>query len=458
MTVCESHASLPSLVQRFFADWLIAQREASPHTVASYRDTFRLLLAYATRQLARQPTDLSVADIDADLVAGFLAFVEDDRKNSIRTRNVRRAAIRGFFRFVAIREPALLLHCQRVLAIPAKRQTKRTVDFLEREEAAALLAMPDLSTSIGRRDRNLLLVALQTGLRVSELTSRMSAAAARAARIGRRRCAATAPRHWLSGSRNEPAPRTNPCSRATASGASAGMESNGSCASTPGWHRRPARRWRANGSARTRCATPPPWNCSRAESAARSSLCGLATSQRKRRTSTCTPTCRSRNRRWIGQGRWKCPRESTGPTTSCWRSSTPFDLFYADNPTGAARSFNGLGRTVGIKRLSAYTGSCRYRHDPVERALRPVPLGKRNWLFASSEVGAQRVGIIQSLLVTCRLHEVDAYTYLVDVLQRISVHPASRAIELTPRMWKSLFADDPLRSDLGPRQHDPPPH
>ena len=90
MKVCESHASLPSLVQRFFADWLIAQREASPHTVASYRDTFRLLLAYATRQLARQPTDLSVADIDADLVAGFLAFVEDDRKNSIRTRNVRR--------------------------------------------------------------------------------------------------------------------------------------------------------------------------------------------------------------------------------------------------------------------------------------------------------------------------------------------------------------------------------
>ena len=95
----------------------------------------------------------------------------------------------------------------------------------------------------------------------------------------------------------------------------------------------------------------------------------------------------------------------------------------------------------------------------MERALCAIPLGKKNWLFTSSEVGAQRVGIIQSLLVTCRLHEVDAYTYLVDVLQRISVHPASRAIELTPRMWKSLFADDPLRSDLGQRQrqHDPPP-
>ena len=104
-------------------------------------------------------------------------------------------------------------------------------------------------------------------------------------------------------------------------------------------------------------------------------------------------------------------------------------------------------------------GSCRYRHDPVERAPRPTPLGKRNWLFASSEAGAQRVGIIQTLLVTCRPHEVDAYTYLIDVLhQRISMYPANRAIELTPRRWKSLFADNPLRSDLGPHNHDPPPH
>ena len=94
----------------------------------------------------------------------------------------------------------------------------------------------------------------------------------------------------------------------------------------------------------------------------------------------------------------------------------------------------------------------------LERALRPIPLGKRNWLFTSSEVGAQRVGIIQSLLVTCRLHAVDSYTYLVDVLQRISVHPAKQATELTPRMWKSLFADAPLRSDLGPHHHDPPSH
>lgn len=168
MTARENHA-LPAHVQRFFAERLIAQKEASPHTVASYRDTFRLLLDYASRQLARQPTDLLVTDIDANLVAGFLSFVEDTRKNGVRTRNVRRSAIRSFFHFVASREPALLLHCQQILAIPAKRQDKRTVDFLDRAEAAALLATPDLSTSIGRRDRNLLLLALQTGLRVSEL-------------------------------------------------------------------------------------------------------------------------------------------------------------------------------------------------------------------------------------------------------------------------------------------------
>ena len=94
----------------------------------------------------------------------------------------------------------------------------------------------------------------------------------------------------------------------------------------------------------------------------------------------------------------------------------------------------------------------------LDRAFRAIPMGKRNWLFTSTEIGAQRVGIIQSLLATCRLHAVDSYTYLGDVLQRISMHPAKQAIELTPRMWKSLFADAPLRSDLGPHHHDPPTH
>ena len=161
--------ALPAYVQSFFADRLIAQQQASPHTVTSYRDTFRLLLNYACERIGREPTDLLVTDIDADLVARFLCFVEHSRQNSARTRNVRRSAIRGFFRFVAIREPALLHQCQQVLAIPAKRHDKRLIDYLDQAEAAALLAEPDLSTWIGRRDKTLLLVALQTGLRVSEL-------------------------------------------------------------------------------------------------------------------------------------------------------------------------------------------------------------------------------------------------------------------------------------------------
>ena len=94
----------------------------------------------------------------------------------------------------------------------------------------------------------------------------------------------------------------------------------------------------------------------------------------------------------------------------------------------------------------------------VERALRPIPMGKRNWLFASTEVGAKRVGIIQSLLITCRLHDVDPHTYLVDALQRIGEHRAKDVAELTPRVWKSLFAHDPLPSALGHHPHEPPPH
>ena len=106
--------------------------------------------------------------------------------------------------------------------------------------------------------------------------------------------------------------------------------------------------------------------------------------------------------------------------------------------------------------LDAAEGAIDTNH--LERAPRPMPLGKRNGLFTSSAVGAQRVGIIRSLRVACRLHEVDACTYLVEVLQRISVHPANRAIEPTPRMGKLLFADAPLRSDLGAHHHDPPSH
>ena len=164
-----SAASLPALLQRFFTDRLQTQLGASPHTIASYRDTFRLLLVYASERLARQPSKLHVEDLDAALVVAFLNHLNRKRGCGSKTRNTRLAAVRSFFRFVAYAEPACSLQCQQVLAIPNKRHDRPMVEFLTEEEAEALVAAPDASTWIGRRDHALLLVAVQTGLRNSEL-------------------------------------------------------------------------------------------------------------------------------------------------------------------------------------------------------------------------------------------------------------------------------------------------
>jgi site-specific recombinase XerD len=164
-----STATLPSLLHSFFTERLLAQRRASSHTVASYRDCFRLLLGFATKHLGRQPSALALEELDAALISNFLDHLERERGNSVRSRNVRLAALHSFFRYVAMNEPAHLLHCQRVLAIPNKRYERKPVGFLDEDDVAALLKMPDLTTWIGRRDRALLLVAVQTGLRVSEL-------------------------------------------------------------------------------------------------------------------------------------------------------------------------------------------------------------------------------------------------------------------------------------------------
>ena len=163
-------ASFPALLQRFFTDRLLRQQRASPHTVAGYRDTFRLLLRFIEAHLGRAPSDLRLEDLDAPLLARFLDHLEKDRGNSPRSRNTRLAAIRCFFRYVAFAEPAHALTCQRVLAIPTKRHVRRLVEFLNPEETAAVLSAPDSSTWRGRRDRTLLQVAVQTGLRVSEIT------------------------------------------------------------------------------------------------------------------------------------------------------------------------------------------------------------------------------------------------------------------------------------------------
>lgn len=161
---------LPALLQAFFTDHLLRRRQASPHTVTAYRNAFRLLLRFASGRLGRPPSRLALADLDVPFLGDFLDHVEHERGNCARTRNARLAALHAFFRFVALTDPAHALHCQRALAIPSKRFERGVVEFLAEEEAVALLKAPDPATWIGRRDRALLLLALQTGLRVSEIT------------------------------------------------------------------------------------------------------------------------------------------------------------------------------------------------------------------------------------------------------------------------------------------------
>jgi len=164
-------STFPSLIQRFFTERLLVQLGASPYTIAAYRDAFRMLLQFVSATLKRAPSDVRMEDLDVSFLGKFLEHLESERSNCTRTRNNRLSALRAFFRYVAITEPALGLQCQRVLAMPSKRYERKLVEFLNEEESAALLAAPDTKTWIGRRDRALLLLALQTGLRNSEITS-----------------------------------------------------------------------------------------------------------------------------------------------------------------------------------------------------------------------------------------------------------------------------------------------
>jgi site-specific recombinase XerD len=161
---------LPALLEAFFLDRLMRERHVSPHTITSYRDTFRILLQYVHEHRRKAPADLSLRDLDAPLLGAFLDHLEKDRGNSARSRNVRLAAIHSFFRYAALHAPECCGVTQRVLAIPAKRYVRRLISFLTSTEIDALLAAPDLTTWSGRRDRALLLLAVRTGMRASEIT------------------------------------------------------------------------------------------------------------------------------------------------------------------------------------------------------------------------------------------------------------------------------------------------
>ena len=164
-------ADFPALLESFFTQRLIAQRRASPHTIVSYRDTFRLLLHFAQERLHKLPSQLTMEDLNAPFLGTFLNNLENNRANGARSRNLRLTAIRSFFRYAALEVPHHAALIQRVLAIPNKRQPRPLVDFLTQPELKAVLAAPNRNTWLGRRDHALLLTAVQTGLRLSELTS-----------------------------------------------------------------------------------------------------------------------------------------------------------------------------------------------------------------------------------------------------------------------------------------------
>jgi site-specific recombinase XerD len=164
-------SALAPTLEAFFTERLVAQRAASPHTIAAYRDTWRLLLRFAAERTRTEPSKLDLADLDAPLIGAFLDHLEAERGCSARTRNARLAAIRSLFRFAALRHPEHAASIERVLAIGQKRHRRALVTFLEEHELDALLAAPDPATWIGRRDQAIIMLAAQTGLRASELVS-----------------------------------------------------------------------------------------------------------------------------------------------------------------------------------------------------------------------------------------------------------------------------------------------
>ena len=165
----QNNPNFPGLLERFFTQRLMAQRQASPHTIASYRDTFRLLLEFVQKQSHKAPSKMALTDLDPPLIGAFLDQLEKQRGNSARSRNLRLTAIRSFFHYAAFEEPAQSALIQRVLAMPGKRYEKKLVGFLTRPEIDALLEAPDPKVWGGRRDYAFLLVAVQTGLRLSEM-------------------------------------------------------------------------------------------------------------------------------------------------------------------------------------------------------------------------------------------------------------------------------------------------
>ena len=261
-------------IQAFFLTRLGAERDASHHTIDSYRHTFRLLLAFAKTHTGKDPCELDIADLDAGLVSSFLDHLESGRSNTVGTRNTRLAAIHSFFRFASYRHPEHAHTIGQVLAIPQKRAETFPRCYLTEAEMGALIAAPDRTTWSGRRDHALLVTALRTGMRLSELTGLRcqdaqlrSPAHIKCLGKGRKRRdipidKATVAVLRARGSSNAGASRTTRSLSHVAAAGSAPMPCSASSPSTSVALRPRARPWPTNRSRLTTCATASPWTSS----------------------------------------------------------------------------------------------------------------------------------------------------------------------------------------------------
>ena len=293
--------AFPALLQDFFHRRLVAQRDASAHTIAGYRDTFTLFLGYAAERTRRTPSALTLSDLDAPMVLGFLDHLETERGNSARTRNLRLTAIRSFMRYASLREPTLLAVAQRVLAIPVKRFDRPVLGYLSREEITAIIDAPDRFTWSGQRDAVLFAVLYNTGARVSEIT-RLHVADVlldRASSLllngkGRKERVvplwkSTAAQLWRWFPRIDRSPDA-PVFPNRAGKPLSRSGSNINCASPAERPRTVTPRSRRDGSRPTRCATRPPCICSSPESTSPSLPSGSATRTPPPPISTSKPT------------------------------------------------------------------------------------------------------------------------------------------------------------------------
>jgi Phage integrase, N-terminal SAM-like domain/Phage integrase family len=265
-------SALAPLLQAYFNDRLARQRDASPHTIASYRDSFRLLLTFLHEQTGKAPSKLQLEDLDTARITAFLSYLENERGNSVRTRNARLTAVHSFFHFAALKAPECAEQIARVLSIPNKRYESTLISYLTELEIDTLLAAPDRSTWTGRRDHALLLLAVQAGLRASELANlrcqdlNLASGAwvrchGKAEKKGAPHSPARPSRCCACGCASKTANLPVRCSRAAPDGTSPAVGSGGWSPSTPPLPVPSVRRWPARTSPRTRCVTPRRCDC-----------------------------------------------------------------------------------------------------------------------------------------------------------------------------------------------------